>query len=170
MASPKINPPEQPTAYACLLAAEKHRSKSNQYDATENWGAGLLEKPADKDFIAWIEHLIPASSSTLSDDHEERIQRLESLVKQRDETLEQHGRAIAQMQKMLAEPPSTERDEYAVWVESKDADQYSGMYVAFVPGEGPIAAASTIKELRSKFKEHPLAKRAAIVSVPNAAH
>ena len=44
----------------------------------------------------------------------------------------------------------SKRDEYAVWVESKDADQYAGLYVAFVPGDGPIASAETIKELRAE--------------------
>jgi predicted phage tail protein len=84
-----------------------------------------------------------------------------------EKTVERQGAAIAQIQAMLADPPSAPRDEYAVWVESNDADQYAGMYVAFVPGEGAIGAATTIKELRLKIQDHPLSKKAAIVTVPD---
>ncbi len=77
---------------------------------------------------------------------------------------------VERLESVVLEPSKSPRDEYATWVESKDADQYVGLYVAFVPCEGPIASAGTIKELKAKFKDHPLATKAAIVSVPNAIH
>lgn|SRR6266853_200169 len=83
-------------------------------------------------------------------------------------TVEAQGKMICELQAIVLDPPPTPRDEYAVWVESKDADNYVGMYVAFVPGVGPISAAETIKELRTKLKDEPLAKKAAIVTVPDA--
>lgn len=148
----------------------------NLLDSDRSWDRQPLlqgrhghERPYGKDSVLEVaSQLLLALRNFPIFQLQREVSNLTKTIQEQGRTIEAQGLAISEI-KSIIEPPTTKRDEYAIWVESKDADKYAGMYVAFVPGEGPIDSASTLKELRAKMTANPLAKKAAIVTVPNAA-
>lgn len=77
--------------------------------------------------------------------------------------------AVAQIQRMLAEPESVNPDAFISWLSSSESKNYAGMEVAFVPGVGVIESDATPEGLLAKLANNPNAGESAIASVPHGA-
>lgn len=165
--------PEDWDPEKCGNAQAEHRAKGMKV-WTGNWEAGVgvsfPPDPAELSETLWKGLATLKKFKTSSpfeglfgkhgSDHEQRIQRLEKLVKDQ-------GEAIAALQGEAVLPPPSQFEQ---WIDSPAAQEFAGKHIAYLEGQGVVSSSESIKALAAEIKDHPLRKQIILDFIPSGSY